>query len=189
MIVKAGVIGLIRFLPVDVPLPDWSGALATVGLLPEHVIKVRGSERLREAGIDVVRGVLRADVAEFMRPWLTATRLGRPFVTLKWASSLDGRAAAVDGSSQWITGTATRQLVHEERGRHDAIAVLDTTGDQVCRQGVDVGRVPSPADLLPQPQAFDALGQGGVFSSTAQQLRQAARWLCAGYHLHRILTR
>lgn len=82
-----------------------------------------GSERLREAGVEVIAGVLADEVGEFLRRWLTANRLRRPFVTVKWASSLDGRAAATDGSSQWITGTASRQLVHEERAAHDAIAV------------------------------------------------------------------
>ena len=82
-----------------------------------------GSERLREVGIEVVAGVLTDAVSEFIRPWLIATRLGRPFVTVKWASSLDGRTAAADGSSQWITGAAARQRVHEQRALHDAIAV------------------------------------------------------------------
>ena len=82
-----------------------------------------GAERLRAAGVDVIGGVLAADVSEFIHPWLTAARLGRPYVTVKWASSLDGRAAASDGSSQWITGTAARQRVHEQRAQADAIVV------------------------------------------------------------------
>src|SRR5690606_41466260 len=47
----------------------------------------------------------------------------RPYVTLKWASSLDGRAAAADGTSQWITGEAARSHVHEQRAAADAIIV------------------------------------------------------------------
>jgi diaminohydroxyphosphoribosylaminopyrimidine deaminase/5-amino-6-(5-phosphoribosylamino)uracil reductase len=82
-----------------------------------------GAERLREAGVLVESGVLAEEASEAMRVWLTATRLRRPFVTLKWASSLDGRAAADDGSSQWITGTAARQRVHEQREQSDAILV------------------------------------------------------------------
>src|SRR5690554_5797002 len=68
-----------------------------------------GADRLRDAGVQVTSGVLLAEIEEFLHPWLTATRFGRPYVTLKWASSLDGRAAASDGSSQWITGTAARR--------------------------------------------------------------------------------
>jgi diaminohydroxyphosphoribosylaminopyrimidine deaminase/5-amino-6-(5-phosphoribosylamino)uracil reductase len=82
-----------------------------------------GAERLREAGVLVESGVLSAEISEAMRVWLTAERLHRPFVTVKWASSLDGRAAAKDGSSRWITGDAARQHVHEQRERSDAIVV------------------------------------------------------------------
>ncbi|KQR64896.1 bifunctional diaminohydroxyphosphoribosylaminopyrimidine deaminase/5-amino-6-(5-phosphoribosylamino)uracil reductase RibD [Frigoribacterium sp. Leaf172] len=82
-----------------------------------------GAERLRRAGVEVLGGVLAEEGEEEIRPWLVATRSRRPFVTLKWASSLDGRSAAADGSSQWITGAAARQHVHERRAAHDAILV------------------------------------------------------------------
>lgn len=82
-----------------------------------------GASRLREAGVQVTAGVLESEVGELLRPWLTSMKLGRPFVTLKWASSLDGRAAAADGSSQWITGPKARAHVHEQRAAADAILV------------------------------------------------------------------
>src|SRR5690606_38123846 len=82
-----------------------------------------GATRLADAGFTATGGVLLDEVEEFLHPWLTATRFGRPYVTLKWASSLDGRAAASDGTSQWITGTAARQRVHEQCGASDAIIV------------------------------------------------------------------
>lgn len=82
-----------------------------------------GAARLLAAGVAVESGVLAPEASEAMRVWLTATRLRRPFVTVKWASSLDGRAAAADGTSKWITGTAARQRVHEQRERSDAIIV------------------------------------------------------------------
>ena len=82
-----------------------------------------GAERLRAAGIEVEGGLLASDTDALLHPWLTAVRLGRPFVTVKWAASLDGRAAAADGTSQWITGTAARQHVHERRALADAIVV------------------------------------------------------------------
>jgi diaminohydroxyphosphoribosylaminopyrimidine deaminase/5-amino-6-(5-phosphoribosylamino)uracil reductase len=56
-------------------------------------------------------------------PWITAARLGRPHVTVKWAQSLDGRAAADDGTSQWITGPEARADVHRRRAEADAIVV------------------------------------------------------------------
>ncbi|MFF1633546.1 bifunctional diaminohydroxyphosphoribosylaminopyrimidine deaminase/5-amino-6-(5-phosphoribosylamino)uracil reductase RibD [Leifsonia sp. NPDC058248] len=82
-----------------------------------------GAARLREAGVDVVAGVLAEEVESFLDDWLTAARLGRPYITLKWASSLDGRIAALDGTSKWITGAAARQRVHEQREASDAIVV------------------------------------------------------------------
>lgn len=82
-----------------------------------------GAERLRAAGVDVESGE-QADTAHaLIAGWLTAQRLGRPHVTVKWAQSLDGRAAADDGSSQWITGSAARADVHRRRAEADAIAV------------------------------------------------------------------
>lgn len=82
-----------------------------------------GAERLAAAGIDVHAGVLGDEAERFLHVWLTAVRHSRPFVTLKWASTLDGRVAAADGTSRWITGTAARQRVHEQRAASDAIVV------------------------------------------------------------------
>jgi diaminohydroxyphosphoribosylaminopyrimidine deaminase/5-amino-6-(5-phosphoribosylamino)uracil reductase len=82
-----------------------------------------GADRLRAAGVSVDSGE-QADVAHgIIDGWLTAQRLGRPHVTVKWAQSLDGRAAASDGSSQWITGPAARADVHLRRAAADAIIV------------------------------------------------------------------
>ncbi|MFB7251576.1 bifunctional diaminohydroxyphosphoribosylaminopyrimidine deaminase/5-amino-6-(5-phosphoribosylamino)uracil reductase RibD [Microbacterium sp. NPDC056234] len=82
-----------------------------------------GADRLRAAGIEVEAGE-QADAARtVIGDWLTAQRLGRPHVTVKWAQSLDGRAAADDGSSQWITGPQARADVHRRRAASDAIAV------------------------------------------------------------------
>lgn len=88
-----------------------------------------GAARLREAGVDtelIEDAAVRAEAEAFLHIWLTAARRRRPWVTVKWASTLDGRAAAADGTSQWITGTAARQRVHEQRAAHDAI--LTATG-------------------------------------------------------------
>lgn len=82
-----------------------------------------GAERLRSAGVEVLPGVLADEVSRMLHVWLTAVARHRPWVTVKWASTLDGRAAASDGTSQWITGTAARQRVHEQRAASDAILV------------------------------------------------------------------
>ena len=82
-----------------------------------------GAQRLRDAGIDVLSGVLEDEVEELLEEWMLAARLHRPHVTVKWAASLDGRAAAHDGTSQWISGPESRTRVHEQRSAADAIVV------------------------------------------------------------------
>lgn len=82
-----------------------------------------GRQRLRSAGVSVVSGVHADEVRSFLHPWLSAVRNGRPYLTLKWASSLDGRVAAADSTSQWITGPAARERVHLQRSQSDAILV------------------------------------------------------------------
>ena len=82
-----------------------------------------GAHYLRERGVDVIGGVLADEGLEVIRHWHTATTWGRPFVTVKWAQSLDGRIAASDGTSQWITSPESRSLVHADRANHGAIVV------------------------------------------------------------------
>lgn len=82
-----------------------------------------GAARLRAAGVDVVGGVRRAEGEALLEVWLHAVRAGRPWVTLKTATSLDGRVAAADGTSRWITSAAARRHAHAHRGVVDAIAV------------------------------------------------------------------
>ena len=82
-----------------------------------------GARTLRAAGIEVESGVLAAAADLVNEAWLTSVRLGRPFVTWKYAASLDGRTAAVDGSSRWITSAAARADVHRLRAESDAVLV------------------------------------------------------------------
>jgi diaminohydroxyphosphoribosylaminopyrimidine deaminase/5-amino-6-(5-phosphoribosylamino)uracil reductase len=82
-----------------------------------------GIARLRAAGIEVTVDVLPADARAAMAPWWTRQTMGRPFVTLKLATSLDGRIAPADGSSRWITGDRARAHGHLERASHEAILV------------------------------------------------------------------
>ncbi|MEN9608407.1 MAG: bifunctional diaminohydroxyphosphoribosylaminopyrimidine [Actinomycetota bacterium] len=82
-----------------------------------------GASTLRAAGVEVISGVLEAEANEQARVWLTSAINHRPFVTLKWAQSLDGRAAAADGSSQWISGPESRAHAHKMRSEIDAILV------------------------------------------------------------------
>ncbi len=82
-----------------------------------------GAARLRAAGVDVVGGLLGDETAALNDTWTRAVELGRPVVTWKLASTLDGRAAAVDGTSRWITGRAARRDVHRLRALADAVVV------------------------------------------------------------------
>jgi diaminohydroxyphosphoribosylaminopyrimidine deaminase/5-amino-6-(5-phosphoribosylamino)uracil reductase len=83
-----------------------------------------GAQRLRAAGIEVHSGVeAGAAAAGALRPWLHAVRSGRPFVTWKYAATLDGRAAAADATARWISSAASRADAHAIRAVVDAIVV------------------------------------------------------------------
>jgi diaminohydroxyphosphoribosylaminopyrimidine deaminase/5-amino-6-(5-phosphoribosylamino)uracil reductase len=82
-----------------------------------------GAAALQAAGVQVEQGVGADEVEELLRVWLSAVRRGRPWVTLKTASTLDGRVAAADGSSRWITSAAAREHAHLLRAEVDAIVV------------------------------------------------------------------
>jgi diaminohydroxyphosphoribosylaminopyrimidine deaminase/5-amino-6-(5-phosphoribosylamino)uracil reductase len=99
-------------------------ARVVVGIVdPDANVAGRGIEQLRSAGIEVDVGVGAADVEHQLLAYLTHRRTGRPFVVLKLAASLDGRTAAPDGTSQWITSEPARAVVHELRADSDAICV------------------------------------------------------------------
>jgi diaminohydroxyphosphoribosylaminopyrimidine deaminase/5-amino-6-(5-phosphoribosylamino)uracil reductase len=82
-----------------------------------------GADTLAAAGIDVEGGVLAEEAAEVNAPWLTSARLGRPHVRWKYAATLDGRTAAADGTSRWITSGEARADVHRLRAGADAVLV------------------------------------------------------------------
>ena len=82
-----------------------------------------GADELRAAGVDVDLGALREEGEVLLRVWLSSVRLGRPWVTVKIATTLDGRVAATDGSSRWITSGAARAHAHGVRARVDAVVV------------------------------------------------------------------
>jgi diaminohydroxyphosphoribosylaminopyrimidine deaminase/5-amino-6-(5-phosphoribosylamino)uracil reductase len=83
-----------------------------------------GAARLREAGVQVIGGIdEHAAASGALRPWLHAIRTGRPYVTWKFAATLDGRVAAADYTSRWISSPAARADVHRLRDAVDAIVV------------------------------------------------------------------
>ena len=90
---------------------------------PDPQVDGRGIAALRDAGVAVEVGVASAEVADQLAPYVTHRRTGRPWVVLKLAATLDGRIAAPDGSSRWITGEEARLDAHRLRAVSDAVVV------------------------------------------------------------------
>ncbi len=90
---------------------------------PDPRTNGEGFARARAAGIAVTTGVREAEARAMIAGFLTRRAKSRPFVTLKLATSLDGRIARPDGESRWITGRQARAHTHLERSRHEAILI------------------------------------------------------------------
>lgn len=108
-----------------------------------------GIKKLREAGIDVVCGVLEKEAQEINRGFFTAKKLGRPFVTLKLATSLDGKIATKNYDSKWITSKTARNFSHLLRAKNDAILVGANTAKYDNPQ-LNC-RLPGLEDFSPRP--------------------------------------
>ncbi len=88
-----------------------------------HKPAAGGAEILHNEGINVRMGLMAAEAEDLNRQWFVAVREGRPFITARLAQTVDGRIAAEDGTSQWITSLESRQDSHKLRARVDAIVV------------------------------------------------------------------
>jgi diaminohydroxyphosphoribosylaminopyrimidine deaminase / 5-amino-6-(5-phosphoribosylamino)uracil reductase len=152
---------------------------------PDPHVAGSGLSRLREAGIAVELGVGAGEVAEDLCAYLHHRRTGRPLVVLKLAATLDGRTAAADGTSKWITSEAARLDAHELRADVDAIVVgagtvraddpelrarLDPPAERQPRRLV-LGAIPPGARVEPAESVggdlgalLDRLGADGVLS-------------------------
>jgi diaminohydroxyphosphoribosylaminopyrimidine deaminase/5-amino-6-(5-phosphoribosylamino)uracil reductase len=138
---------------------------------PDAKVAGQGIARLLAAGIEVVVGPGAEEAAALLAPYLHHRRTGRPWVVLKLAASLDGRTAAPDGTSQWITGAEARTDAHRLRAESDAILVgagtvrADDPSLTVRHvEGADprrivLGAIPDGAAVLPAEEHRGDLGE------------------------------
>ncbi|MDQ3732414.1 MAG: bifunctional diaminohydroxyphosphoribosylaminopyrimidine deaminase/5-amino-6-(5-phosphoribosylamino)uracil reductase RibD [Actinomycetota bacterium] len=163
------------------------------GAADPNAVAAGGAEVLGNRGIEVVGGQLVEQVRRSaLGRWLLAIELGRPHVTWKYAATLDGRVAAADGSSRWITSELARADVHRLRASLDAVivgsgtvladdphlTVRDENGGLADRQPIRIlfdrrGRIPANARVFDEsattavcidaiPEALSAMYEGGV---------------------------
>jgi diaminohydroxyphosphoribosylaminopyrimidine deaminase/5-amino-6-(5-phosphoribosylamino)uracil reductase len=90
---------------------------------PSPQVNGKGIRQLEEAGVEVLQGLLQEEARSLLAPYRKRIRCGKPWVIAKWAMTLDGRIATRSGSSQWISSEASREVVHQLRGRMDAVII------------------------------------------------------------------
>lgn len=147
---------------------------------PNPRVAGRGAQRIREAGIEVVTGLLGQEAEKLNEVFNKYIVKRLPFVTVKTASTLDGKVATVAGSSRWITGEHARREVHQLRHEHDAILVgvntiiADDPQLTVRLPGGGTSLLPSGGNsLLPEGGSNPLPDSGGnaLFASGRNPLR------------------
>jgi len=163
-------------------------ARVVVGVVdPDPHVRGAGVRALRAAGVQVDVGLCQDQVTEQLGPYLKHRTTGRPWVVLKLAATLDGRTAAPDGSSRWITGAEARADSHRLRAESDAVivgagtvraddpslTVRDAPGPDPLR--VVLGRAPEGARVHPAQEmegdlddVLDRLGRQGVVQAMVE---------------------
>lgn len=137
----------------------------------------KGFAMLREAGIEVRTGVLADEAARDLAGFFYKTEQGRPLVTLKLASSFDGRIATATGESKWITGPEARRVVHAMRASHDAVLVGAGTAraDDPSLTVRDMGVETQPVRVVVS-RYLDL----PLMSQLARSAKETPVWLCHG---------
>jgi len=181
--------------------PPCTGALIDAGVArvvvavedPDPRVAGRGIAQLRAAGIEVEVGVRAVAATVLLAPYLLQRRSGRAFALLKTAASLDGRTAAVDGTSQWITGSEARADAHGLRA--DSQAVIVGSGTALADRPTLTARdCDPPAERQPRRVLLDARGRvpaGGplfdprfgsplVFTTATAPADRIGEWRAAG---------
>lgn len=156
-----------------------AGVARVVAALEDSDPRVSGQgfDRLRQAGILVTTGVLAKQAQRDHAGFFLKTQQQRPFVTLKLASSFDGRIATATGESQWITGPEARREVHALRARHDAVMVGGGTAraDDPSLTVRDLGVSHQPVRVVVSRRLDLPL-----MSALARSAKQVPLWLAHG---------
>ena len=171
---------------------------------PDQLVGGQGFAALRSAGITVDIGLCTDLVTEQLRPYLHHRITGRPFVILKLASTLDGRTAATDGTSQWITGERARKAAHQLRAESDAIVVGSGTVrrdnptlttrlvDGPSPRRIVLGHAPEQANVHPclewdksLSELLDTLGNDGVL----QLMVEGGATVASSFHQQNLVDR
>jgi diaminohydroxyphosphoribosylaminopyrimidine deaminase/5-amino-6-(5-phosphoribosylamino)uracil reductase len=165
---------------------------------PDPRVSGQGVELLRQGGVDVEVGVGEERATTVLAPYLHHRRTGRPYCVLKSAVSLDGRTAASDGTSKWITGPAARADAHRLRAESQAVVV--GAGTALADRPALTARLEPPSPRQPLRVLLDATGrvpaEGPLFDSsmaatlvvtTPSADREAVKaWLAAGAEVEEV---
>ena len=190
--------------PCTQAIIDAGVSRVVVGTLdPDSKVSGSGVQHLRDAGLTVDVGVLEQEVKQQLAAYLHHRATGRPFVVLKMASTIDGRIAAADGSSKWITGETARKRVHQLRAESDAIVVGAGTvraddpsltvrdADGPSPRRIVLGAIDASAKVHPctqwtgtLPDLLDTLGKEGV----VQLLVEGGARVAASFHRERLIN-
>jgi diaminohydroxyphosphoribosylaminopyrimidine deaminase/5-amino-6-(5-phosphoribosylamino)uracil reductase len=142
---------------------------------PDPRVSGKGFDQLRAAGVEVVTEILKDEAAALNAGFFLRVRERRPFVTLKIASSVDGRTASAGGESQWITGEESRRFAHLLRAKHDAILVGVETA--IADDPLLTCRLPGLEDRSPIRAVLDSRLRLSPTSKLAQTARLSPTWL------------
>ena len=190
--------------PCTQAIIDAGVSRVVVGTLdPDSKVSGSGVQHLRNAGLTVDVGILEQEVKQQLAAYLHHRATGRPFVVLKMASTIDGRIAATDGSSKWITGETARKRVHQLRAESDAIVVGAGTvraddpsltvrdADGPSPRRIVLGTIDASAKVHPctqwtgtLPDLLDTLGKEGV----VQLLVEGGARVAASFHRERLIN-
>ena len=190
--------------PCTQAIIDAGVSRVVVGTLdPDSKVSGSGVQKLRNAGLTVDVGVLEQEVKQQLAAYLYHRATGRPFVVLKMASTIDGRIAATDGSSKWITGETARKRVHQLRAESDAIVVGAGTvraddpsltvrdADGPSPRRIVLGTIDASAKVHPctqwtgtLPDLLDTMGKEGV----VQLLVEGGARVAASFHRERLIN-